>query len=209
MKTLLGYQDFLESLEINLSTDIIDLNESLSVLHELVLDALSKEDIDLIETFNLIEAQISTDNLENLLDDPFFLNSLRSIGLKKSQLQNTDDYQTFLKRTMRFCFIYPIESTDLEEPLYIIYQVWNEPLEKWDEVRLRKLQNEVKKFYDKLTSKTIELSNSDTRWIYYTSNANEWYLQNLDKLDKDFKKVLKKEDLENLIKTKGLVVKII
>jgi hypothetical protein len=110
---------------------------------------------------------------------------------------------------MRFCFIYPIESTDLEEPLYIIYQVWNEPLEKWDEVRLRKLQNEVKKFYDKLTSKTIELSNTDSRWIYYTSNANEWYLQNLDKLDKDFKKVLKKDDLENLIKTKGLLVKII
>jgi hypothetical protein len=209
MKRIKFWKQFLENLDTNLSTDIMDLNESLSVVEDMVLDEISGGEIDLLDTFNLIDSQVSTENLEILLQDPFFVNSLSSIGLKKSGLQNTDDYQTFLSRSMRFSFVYDISANDLEQPKYILYQIWDSLAESWQSIKLRKVEGDIKKFYDKLSSKTLELSDGTTRWIYYTSNANEWYLQNLDRLDKEFRKVLKKEDLENLIKNKSLLVKII
>ena len=47
------------------------------------------------------------------------------------------------------------------------------------------------------------------RWIYNTSNGTEWILQNIDKENDDFKKYLRKDDMENLIKNKKAKLTII
>jgi len=209
VKKILPYREFLENLQINLSRDILDLKESLSVDDQLVLSSVGDRDLDIFTTLNLTQEDTPIDDLSILLDSPIFVNSLISIGLKKSQLQNTEDYQTFLKNPIRFSFIFRMESNDLEEPQYILYQSYNGVIEKWNPVKIRKVENGVKKFYDRLTSKTIELSLGDDNWIYSTSNAREWELQNLDTQTDEFKKVLLSDDINQLIKSKNLSVEII
>jgi hypothetical protein len=43
---------------------------------------------------------------------------------------------------------YNIESNELENPAYLIFQVWHESLNKWDDVKLYKINDNVQKFYD-------------------------------------------------------------
>jgi hypothetical protein len=60
MKRIKFWKQFLENLDTNLSTDIMDLNESLSVVEDMVLNEISGGEIDLLDTFNLIDSQVST-----------------------------------------------------------------------------------------------------------------------------------------------------
>ena len=72
-----------------------------------------------------------------------------------------------------------------------------------------KVNDDVKKFYDKLSSKVIEIDDDGNKFIYSTSNGNEWALQNIEKESDTFKKYLRKEDFENLINDKKVKIKII
>lgn len=210
MEFILSYKKFLESLDIKLSTDIIDLNESLSMWHDLILKSIGGEELNPYDTLKLSEDEFKMGtSLEELFESPQFINALSSIGLKKSTIFNSDDYETFVKKPIKFGFIYKIEANELENPDFIIYQVWNESTSNWEEIKLWSIKDDIKKFYDKLSSKVIELSDDSKNWIYSTSNGNEWVLQNLDAETPDFKKYIRKEDLEELIKSKKLKIKII
>ena len=127
-----------------------------------------------------------------------FRSSLSSLALKKSELRNSDDYQTFLNKPCKFMFVYDINSNELENPVYLMMQIWNDTLDKWQEVKLYKVNDDVKKFYDKLTSRTIEIVDGDQNYIYTTSNGNEWVLQNRDKVNDVYKESFRKEELEKL-----------
>ena len=72
-----------------------------------------------------------------------------------------------------------------------------------------KVNDDVKKFYDKLTSRTIEITDADQNYIYQTSNGNEWVLQNVDKENDTFKKSFRKEELQELLRDKKVSVNII
>jgi len=144
-----------------------------------------------------------------LSDNIEFINSLSSIGLKKSHVENSDDYETFISKPTRFMFIYNVESNELENPNYLIIQSYNETLKKWDNSKLYKVNGDVKKFYDKLSSKIIEVEDGGEKFIYSTSNNNEWVLQNIEKENDIFKKVFRKEDFESLIKDREVKIKII
>ena len=106
-------------------------------------------------------------------------------------------------------FIYGQEQNELENPLYIIFQTWNETLKKWEDVKLYKVNNNVKNFYDKLSSKTIEVVDGDQNYIYNTSNGNEWILQNSDKENDTYKRVFRKEELQKLLDDKNIKINII
>jgi hypothetical protein len=69
------------------------------------------------------EGRLTLDFLSNNIE---FVNSLSSLGLKKSPVQNTEEYQTFVNKPCKWMFIYDISSNELENPLYITFQVWNE-----------------------------------------------------------------------------------
>jgi hypothetical protein len=106
-------------------------------------------------------------------------------------------------------FIYDISSNELENPLYITLQVWNQTNKEWEDVKFFSLNGDVKKFYDKLSSKTIEVTDGDDNYIYITSDGNTWELQNLDKENDVYKRFFRKDELQSLLNDRKVTVSII
>jgi hypothetical protein len=200
MKYLKNYKTYLESLLIDVSLVTIDINESLGMFYENVLKSIGAEEVNIYDTFHLPEEEFSDKlNLDLLTTNPEFINSLSSIGMKISSLQNTDDLETFVNKPCRFLFIYRIEANELENPNFMIFQSWNETIGKWDNMKTYKVQGDIKNFYDKLSSKVIEIVDGEDVYIYQSANKNEWNLQNLDKENDKFKKYFRKDEFENFI----------
>jgi hypothetical protein len=209
MKWIKNFTNYKESLHIDLTFNQVDLMESLNIWHDVLLTAISAEQVDLFDTIKLPQEFQNKQDIEILSNNIEFVNSLSSIGLKKSQVQNTDDFETFVNKPCRFMFIYDLNSNELENPEYILFQTWNETLKKWDEVKLFKVKDDIKKFYDKLTSRTIEIIDGDENYIYTTSNGNDWNLQNSDKENDTYQKTFRKEDLQKILDEKKITLNII
>jgi len=92
------YNQFKESLVIDLSFQgIEDLLESLTVWYDALLSAIGAEEVNIFDTLKLRQDDFSNKlDLDSLGDNVEFINSLSSIALKKSPIQNSDDFQTFL-----------------------------------------------------------------------------------------------------------------
>lgn len=209
MRFIKDYKKFKESLVIDLSfQNVEDLMESLTIWHDALLNSINAKELDILNTLK-IPRELMDIEFDTLSDNVEFINSLSSIALKKSPLENSDDYQTFLNKPCRFMFLYDINSNELENPEYLIFQVWNDSLKKWEELKLYKVNDNAKKFYDKLTSRTIEILDGDQNYIYQTSNGNEWVLQNLDVENDTYKKTFRREELQSLLKDKNVSINII
>jgi hypothetical protein len=209
MKWIKQFKQFKESLQIDLTFNSIDIMESLNIWQDILLKSISAEPVDIFDTLKLsndLKSKLDLDTLSDLVE---FLNSLSSIGLKKSPLQNTTDYQTFLNKPCKFMFIYDFNANELENPEYLAFQSWNDTLKKWDETKLFKVKDDVKKFYDKLTSKTIEIVDGSENYIYSTSNGNDWELQNIDKENDTYTKILRKEELQKILDESKITLNII
>lgn len=213
MKYLKKYNSYKESIVVDLMLqNMVELLESLTIWHDALLSSISAEEVDIFDTF-----QLPTDEYKDKLDLDFlgdhveFINSLSSIALKKSELQHSDDYSTFINKPCKFMFIYGINRNELENPEYLLFQSWQETLEKWDDVKLFKVNDDVKKFYDKLSSRTIELidTGSGENYIYNISNASEWILQNTEKENDTYKKVFRKEELQDFLSERNIKVNIL
>jgi hypothetical protein len=211
MKYLRNYKQYKESIVIDLQFQSVEeLLESLNIWHDALLTSIDAEEVDIFDTLKLPKEEFSSKlDLDFLHDNVEFINSLSSIALKKSQVQNSDDFQTFLNKPCKFMFVFDINSNELENPVYLIFQTWNESLSKWEDVKLFKVKDNVKKFYDKLTSRTIEVVDGDENYIYQTSNGNEWVLQNLDKENDTFKRTFRKEELQDLLKERNVKINVI
>ena len=211
MRKIKTYNQFKESLVIDLNFQgIEDLLESLTVWYDALLSAIGAEELNIFDTLKLPQDDfLNKLDLDILGDNVEFINSLSSISLKKSPLENSENYQTFLNKPCRFMFLYDINSNELENPIYIMMQVFNETLNKWEDLKLYKIGDDIKKFYDKLTSRTIEIVDGDQNYIYTSDNANEWTLQNKDNLNDIYKEVFRKEEMQDLLKDKNVKVNII
>jgi len=152
-------------------------------------------------------------DIDFLNDNVEFLNSLASIGLKKSPVQNTDDFETFLNKPCKFMLIYDVNSNELEGSEYMLFQSYNETLNRWDTTKLYKMNingyNIQQKFFDKLISRTIEIVDGDDKYIYVTSNGNDWELQNLSHKNDIYKRFLRKEELQQLLDNRKVKLKIV
>lgn len=209
MKWLKKFIQFKESIQIDLTFNSIDLMESLNVWGDVLLSSISAQNVDIFKTLNLSDEFRKKMNLDELSDNIEFINSLSSIGLKKSAIQNTDDFQTFVNKPCRFMFLYDFNSNELENPSYIIFQTYNSTIKKWEDASLYKINDDIKKFYDKLTSKTIEIIEGDKNYIYTTSNGNDWILQNLERQNDTYKKEVTKEELQDIVNVRKVKVNII
>lgn len=211
MKYLKKYISFKESVLVDLSVQtMVDILESLTIWHDALLQAIGAEEVDMFDTFKLpLEDYKDKLDLDYLEDNVEFINSLSSIALKKSEVKLSDDFQTFLNKPCRFMFIYGIDKNELENPSYLIFQSWNETLNKWEDVKLYKINEDVQKFYDKLTSRTIELVDGDENYIYNVTNGNEWVLQNVEKENDIYKRTFRKEELQDLLKERKIKVNIL
>jgi hypothetical protein len=209
MKWIKEFKKYQESLHIDLTFDQIDLMESLNIWHDVLLTSISAEKVDFLATIKLPEEFKDKLDIDLLSDNIEFINSLSSIGLKKSPIQNTDDFETFVNKPCKFMFLYDFNSNELENPEYILFQTWNETLKRWDDAKLFKVKDDVKKFYDKLTSRTIEIVDGEENYIYSTSNGNDWNLQNVDKQNDTYQKSFRKEELQKLLDDKKVTLNII
>jgi hypothetical protein len=211
MKWLKSYRQYKESIVIDLQYQSIeDLMESLNIWHDVILNAINAEEMNIFDIFSLPKEDYKDKmDIDYLEDNIEFINSLSSIALKKSAVQNTEDSQTFVNKPCKFMFIYKSESNELENPVYIIFQVWNDTLDKWDDAKLYKINDDVKKFYDKLSSKIVEISDGDDNYIYQTSNGSDWNLQNIEKENDIYKKTFRKEELQKLLKDRNVKINII
>jgi hypothetical protein len=211
VRYLKKYKQYKESIVIDLQFQRVeDLLESLNIWHDALLTAIDAEEVDIFDTFKLPN-DIFKDklDLEYLGNNIEFINSLSSIALKKSELKNSEDFQTFLNKPCKFMFIFDINSNELENPVYLLFQTWNESLSKWEDVKLYKVNEDAQKFYDKLTSRTIEITDGDENYIYATSNGNEWVLQNSDKENDIYQKTFRKEELQDLLKERNVKINVI
>ena len=211
MKYLKKYNKFKESILVDLNIQsVADILESLTIWTDSLLEAIGAEEVDMFDTFKLpAEDYKDKLDLDYLEDNVEFINSLSSIALKKSEVKLSDDFQTFLNKPCRFMFIYGIDKNELENPSYLIFQSWNETLNKWEDVKLYKINGDVQKFYDKLTSRTIELVDGDENYIYNVTNGNEWVLQNVEKENDIYKRTFRKEELQDLLKERKIKVNIL
>jgi hypothetical protein len=210
MRVIKSYNKFKESLVIDLMVMSVDILESMNIWHDVLLSAISAEEKDIFDTLKLpkdfYDGRLSLDFLSDNIE---FIISLSSLGLKKSPVQNTEEYQTFVNKPCKWMFIYDISSNELENPLYITFQVWNETNKEWEDVKFFKINGDVKKFYDKLSSKTIEVTDGDGNYIYVTSDGNTWELQNLDKENDVYKRFFRKDELQSLLNDRKVTVSII
>jgi hypothetical protein len=210
MKHLKTYKNYKESLVIDLQFQDIDLKESLNIWHDTLLSSIGAEEVNLFDTLFLPKEDfINNLDIDFLEDSVEFVNALTSLKLKKSEAQNTDTIESFVNKPCKFMFIYGIESNELENPIYILFQVWNETQRKWSDVKLYKVNEDVKKFYDKLSSKEIEIIDGDEKYIYVTSNGNDWLLKDEDKETDTYKKSLRREELEKLLSEKNVKISIV
>lgn len=211
MKYLKKYNQYKESIVIDLNfQNIQDLLESLNIWHDALLTSIDAEEVNIFDTFKLPNDEFNDKlDLDFLSDNVEFINSLSSIALKKSELKNSEDFQTFLNKPCKFMFIFDINSNELENPAYLLFQTWNESLNKWEDVKLYKINDNIKKFYDKLTSRTIEIVDGDENYIYDTSNGSEWNLQNSEKENDIYKLVFRKDDLQSLLSVRNVKVNVI
>jgi hypothetical protein len=210
VKYIRTYKKYKESLKIDLDFYNIDILESLDLIHDVILGSINAEEVSMFDTFKLPEKDyMNKMDIEFLSTDVEFINSLSSIALKKSPIQSSDDYECFINKPCKFMFIYGVESSELENPLYLLFESWNDSLNKWEDCKLYKVNDDVKRFYDKLSSKTIEITDGDERYVYVSSNSNEWVLQNSEKSNDAYKKVFRKEEMKDMLSQRKVKVSII
>ena len=93
MKKIKTYKKFKESLVIDLMVMSVDILESMNIWHDVLLSAISAEEKDIFDTLKLpkdfYQKRLTLDFLSSNIE---FINSLSSLGLKKSSVQNTDEY---------------------------------------------------------------------------------------------------------------------
>jgi hypothetical protein len=198
--------NFKESLVIDVKDIDFDINESLNVWFDSLLASINAQPVDIYTALKL--ARNVNIDLENLDKSSSFITTLSNNGLKKSNMEITSDYETFLKTPCRFMFIYDKKASDLDNPYYLLLQVYNGVLNKWEVTNIYKINDSIKKFYDQLSSKTIEIIDGEDRFIYETGNGNEWNLKSVKETD-IYKRNFDKEDLEKIIQDRKVKVNII
>lgn len=184
-----------ESFHLEEPTTMSELLEKLSVVEQNILDSVRAEIINIDAFFN---GEVSDLNLDDLSENAEFNKVLRIKGLKKSNVEHTDDYETFLINPFKYLLIMDKNKTDLEDPDFIIIQTYNSMEQDWNTLKMYKINGNFKNFYDKLSSRTIELDHDGKRYIYQTSNKNEWELTNQKETDR-FPRFVRKEDLLQII----------
>lgn len=148
-------------------------------------------------------------DIETLAKDDNFLRKLDKKGFKKNNIESSKDCETFLEKTLdvKFFLIFKKEDSELDpKPEYIVFQS-REKGGHWQPIKMYKVNENIRKFYDNLSSKTIEIKMGDNNYIYKTSNAgNDWKLQNIQNKDDKFKDIMSNDEIRVQLKEPGASV---
>ena len=196
------YKQFLtENLEMIEIVDDANVLESIVTDSDTLLKSINAEQVlmgDVID-FN---SENYTD-IDVLSKDPDFLRKLNKKGYKKNNIEYSKDCETFLDKTLdiKFFLIFNKEDSELEpKPEYIVFQSRAKGTNKWEPIKIYKVNDNIRNFYDKLSSKTIEIKRGGKNYIFKTSNAgNDWKLQNIQNKDNTFKDVMSSDEIKVLL----------
>lgn len=139
-------------------------------------------------------------DIESLCKDNDFLKKLNKKNLKKNNIEYSRDCETFLEKTLdlKFFLIFDENDSELSQPKFIVLQ--SKPIDsyKWNSIKIYKVGGNIRKLYDVLTNKTIEITKNGENYIYKTSNAgNDWALQNIDSKNREFKNVMSNKEIRD------------
>jgi len=211
------FENFLEEIEnIPLVADA-EILESIVVDSDMLMNTVNAEPVDFVgEPFNFdIKKYDDNYTLEQLRDNPDFNDNLSKKELFISELQNTKDYDTYIIDDIKYLLIHKRENRKmdklekLDDPLYVIFQTkdingeWNR-----DKIKIYKINGNFSNFYEKLSSKTIELVKGDKKYIY-VSNGQNWILKNIENKDEVFKDILSNDDIKVILKENGITITIV
>jgi len=171
----------------------LDLTENIKTDTSELLSSVDLKEVNMHETLDILVSDINLEGmtLDQLADNNHFIESLEKLSLKKEDPHVSTDSDTFLTKSLTFMGIYPVQVLEIQDPEYLMVQIGNGP------IKLYKLSRSIKDFYDKLTSKTVEITAGDKNWIYKTSNSGtNWELQN-QKEGEVYKKVMSTQELED------------
>lgn len=162
-------------------------------------DIISKSDLEYVDITKLfkLDKNYVNNTLSFISKDSTFINTLSSLGLKKSNIEHSIYYQTFLDDNISWLFIYNINDNNLTEPRYII-------IESDNKIKMYKNTN-IKKFFDNISTKTITVNYNNKDYIYTTYDANTWELENR-KENKVCKKELNNDELYELLNNKDITI---
>ena len=201
MKHLKGYNNYLNEKKIPKLT--IDIDELLSIL--------SKNKADIFRTFRINKDEVGVrEDIDKLYSNSGFNNYVKKNGMKRGKAQNTQFSETLLdeKYVLKFFFIHDKDSTEIEEPKFIILQYQNTDTEERSDILGFTNSDNINSFYKKLTDATVELTKGDETYIYQTSNGgNNWEMKNVQMEDSEMKGTFDRDELQDIIDKKKLGVK--
>ena len=208
---IFNYKSFLESIELDMTKqNLSDLLESLTIFQDNLLSSIKAEEMDLYDTLKLIRQDYGKLGLKELSDNPKFIDALSKMDLKKSELQDSSDFETFISKKTLFLPIFDNDANELMNPKYLLMQTYNDSSNKWNTIKLYSVNDDIKKFYDKLSSKTIEITNNNINYIYKTGNSgNNWELSNMKDKTDIFKRFLTDQDIHDISGMDNIKIKII
>jgi hypothetical protein len=148
--------------------------------------------------------------LDTLDDNPKFQEELEERKLKLSELFDTHDSATLIKVRIKYYWIHPIDSGELDLPLYLMMQYYIPKKNKWSIIKLYYVQKEIENFYTELSSVTMiikKTGDESKTWNYKTSNSGlNWDLEDPDTATETFRKVLEIDDVEMLANHSGVEI---
>ena len=176
-------------------TTIEELFERLSVVEQNILDSIGAEIINIEAFFN---DNLNDIEIEDLHDNSDYLKVLKLKGLRKSTVEYTKDYETFLINPFKYMLLYNRKNSNLQSPDFMIIQTFDDVKQSWNNMKMYKINGNFKNFYEKLTNRTIEITDGDKNYIYQTTNKNEWVLINTEP-NNNFPKIVRKDELLKII----------
>lgn len=148
-------------------------------------------------------------NIDDLVLDEEFLKKLDKKGFKKNNVEYSRDCETFLgeRSDIKFFLIFKKNESELEPtPEYIVIQSGGNG--RWNKINMYKINENIRNFYDRLSSKTIEIIRNGKNYIYRTSNAgNDWKLQNIQNKNNEFKDIMSDEEIKKTLQQPNTVKK--
>ena len=205
MKILKNYNTFI----FENATEMVEVFNDADILESIVTDSnsllksIKAEEVDLFQTFSLSPDNLKSNiTIEELYDNKIFNDSLIKNGYKKNELESTDESETFIEDAIhiKFFSIYDKNSSELEQPKFIIYQSKKKKSSIWDDVKCYKVNSDMKHFYNKLTNKSIEIKKHGKLYVYSTSNSGmDWQLSPNEEEKDGFKKMMSNDDIKAIL----------
>lgn len=179
------------------------INESMYTGVAQLLQSINAKEVDFFYTLGLDKDKFMNKNIDEIYNDSDFNQQLYDKKLKKEELISTFDTENFLKKQYDFkCFLLiDRDVTKIDNPKYLVLQYFKN--NQWSNIFMYEVNSDIRNFFEKLTSKTIEITDGDEKIIYQTSNSgNNWVLQNIENKSDIYKETLDNKELKKILSDK-------